>query len=87
VSTIESVSLPEIFAGWDPGLVWLLAVIAIGCSVGLILGLAGILSSTLGSIQRHRAELGLKREMLDRGMSADEIAKVISATQRPGDGG
>jgi hypothetical protein len=61
---------------------WLLLVIAIGCSVGLILGLAGIVMSGITSIQKHRAELALKREMLDRGMGAEEIATVIAASSR-----
>jgi hypothetical protein len=60
---------------------WLLLVIAMGCSVGLILGLVGVITSWAGSIQRHRAELAFKRDMLDRGMSADEIAKVVEASE------
>jgi hypothetical protein len=83
----EATGLPEVITRMESGQLWLLAVIAIGCGLALILGVLSILSGLFGSIQRHRAELSLKREMLDRGMSAEEIAKVISATQRPGDGG
>jgi hypothetical protein len=32
------------------------------------------------SIHRRRAEMDLKREMIERGMSADEIAKVIESS-------
>jgi hypothetical protein len=59
---------------------WLLLVIAIGCAVGLILGFVALVMSGISSIQKQRAELALKREMLDRGMSADEIATVIAAS-------
>lgn len=76
---VTSHTWTDFFAGIDSEQRWLLLVIAIGCSVGLILGLVGILSSVFGSIQRHRAEVALKREMIERGMSAEEIAKVIEA--------
>jgi hypothetical protein len=36
------------------------------------------------SMHRHRLEAELKRDMLDRGMSADEVAKVIEATAPQG---
>jgi hypothetical protein len=80
----EATGLSEVLTRLESGQLWLLAVIAIGCGLALVLGVLSILSGLFDSIQRHRAELGLKREMLDRGMSADEIAKVISATQKTG---
>jgi hypothetical protein len=79
MQSVSSHSWADFFVGIDPDQRWLLLVIAIGCSVGLILGLVGILSSALGTMQRHRAEMVLKREMLERGLSADEIATVIEA--------
>jgi H+/Cl- antiporter ClcA len=80
MQSVSPHSWTDFFVGLNPEQRWLLLVIALGCSIGLILGLVGIVSSTLRSMQHHRAELALKREMLDRGMSADEIAKVIEAT-------
>jgi hypothetical protein len=73
-------SLVDLLMSIDSEQRWLLLVIAIGCSVGLILGIVSLVMSGVGSMQKSRAELALKREMLDRGMSADEIATVIAAT-------
>ena len=62
-----------------------LLMIAIACATGIILGALGIVSSTIGSIHRRRAEMDLKREMIERGMSADEMAKVIESAPPPED--
>ena len=54
----------------------------------VVIGLAatvltvGIVSWLVGHIHRLRYENTLKRELLDRGMSADEIATVINAGQK-----
>jgi hypothetical protein len=53
--------------------------------VGAVLGvfaltfLATTVSVTIYKLHKTRLEIGLKRELLERGMSADEIAVVISA--------
>ena len=39
-----------------------------------------VICFTVYSIHKSRAEHALKRELLDRGMSADEIATIIRAT-------
>jgi hypothetical protein len=39
----------------------------------------------LDAAHRRRTEADLKREMLDRGMSVDEIVKVIEAAAPPED--
>ena len=70
----------DFFLGIEPSHRWLLLVVAISCAMGVIISLAGIVMKTISSIQRHRAETELKREMIERGMSADEIAKVIEAS-------
>jgi hypothetical protein len=56
--------------------------VALGCVTGIIITIAYYVSSTVSTISRQRSENELKREMLDRGMSADEIAKVIAATRK-----
>jgi hypothetical protein len=86
VINAQMASLYDLLNGIDPNQRWLLLVIVIGCSVGLILGTVGIVASTIRSVQRNRAEIQLKREMIDRGMSADEIAKIIEAATPPEDG-
>jgi hypothetical protein len=73
-------SLVDLLMSIDSEQRWLLLVIAIGCSVGLILGIVSLVMSGIGSIQKCRAELALKREMLDRGMCAEEIATIIAST-------
>jgi len=60
--------------------------VAIGCGTGVIIALTGIISGVMSSTHRRNAEYELKREMLDRGMSADEITQVIEAAPPPEDG-
>jgi hypothetical protein len=62
---------------------FVLLIIAIGCGTGIILGTFGILSSVINSVHRRRAEMDLKRDMIERGMSADEIARVIECAAPP----
>jgi hypothetical protein len=69
--------------GQDQRFVLLLTIV--GGSIGIIISLAGILYSALDAAHRRRTEADLKREMLDRGMSVDEIVKVIEAAAPPED--
>jgi hypothetical protein len=48
-------------------------------SLSAIVGLIAIISALIYRIHKNRLEVALKRELLDRGMSADEIAMVVSA--------
>jgi hypothetical protein len=75
----------EIFFGLDPDKRFVLLIIAIGCSVGIILGTLGILSGMINSIHRRRVEANMKCDMIERGMSADEIAKIIESVTPPED--
>jgi hypothetical protein len=77
---VSSGNLADFFVGIDPNQRWLILVVAISCSVGLVISLAGIVMKSISSMQRHRAETDLKREMIERGMSAEEIATVIQAS-------
>ncbi len=69
--------------GLDQGQFFVVVLTAIGCVTGIAVSLAGIAYSCIDSIHRRRNEADLKREMLDRGMSADEIVKVIEAASPP----
>jgi xanthine/uracil permease len=40
----------------------------------------GVICLTFYMVHKNRAEVALKRELLDRGLSADEIATIIRAT-------
>jgi len=56
----------------------------IGVVAGVIIAIAVIICFLVNTIHRRRAELEMKRELLDRGMSADEIATVISSSRGKG---
>jgi hypothetical protein len=73
------------FFGLDQNQRFVLLLTAFGCVTGLIIALAGILYSALDAAHRRRTEANLKREMLDRGMSVDEIVKVFEAAAPPED--
>jgi hypothetical protein len=47
--------------------------------VGLICGVTGIIASAWRKVRRDEAEAALKAEMLNRGLSADEIRTVLEA--------
>jgi hypothetical protein len=64
----------------DPGEGFTAFVIAVSCLTGVIITLAYYVSSWASGVHRRRLEADLKREMLDRGMSADEIVKVIESS-------
>lgn len=78
----ESVPDPwaDAFFGLDASERFPLLIVAIGCITGVIITLACLISSAISSAHQRRLEIELKREMLDRGMSADEVARVIETT-------
>lgn len=78
----ETDSWAQSFFGLDENERFVVLIVAIGCGTGVLLALAGMGMSVL----RHRADNELKRDMLDRGMSAEEIAQVISAKSGSDDG-
>jgi hypothetical protein len=62
-----------------------LIVVVVGCATGVVCTLVGSISCTVNSIHRRRLEADMKREMIERGMSADEITKIIEAATPPED--
>ncbi|HEY3393857.1 MAG TPA: hypothetical protein VGK58_14190 [Lacipirellulaceae bacterium] len=56
----------------------------IAMSIVAIVFVTAILTITIYKMHKNRLEDALKRELLDRGMSADEIATVVRA--KPGKG-
>jgi hypothetical protein len=64
---------------------FVLLIIIIGCVTGIIISLAGITAGVANSLHRRRVEEGLKRDLIDRGMSADEIVKIVEAAPPPED--
>ena len=70
----------NVFFGLDGEQRFVLMIVAIGCLTGVICTIVGCLSGAITSYHRHQADLELKRELLDRGMSAEEIARVVEAS-------
>lgn len=74
-----------VFEGLDPSKRFALIVVVIGCATGVLCTLITFVSTTINSIHHRRVEADMKREMIERGMSADEITKVIEAAMPPED--
>jgi len=72
-------------SGFEPDQRFILSIVGIGCATGVILGLAGIISGTMSSVHRRRIETEMKRDLVERGMSADEITKIIESASPPED--
>jgi hypothetical protein len=68
-----------------PGERFPLIVVVVGCATGVICTLVVSISGTINSIHHRRMEADMKRDMIERGMSAEEITKVIEAAMPPED--
>jgi hypothetical protein len=64
---------------------FVIALVVISCATAVIISLAGITASVVSAVHRRRIEESLKQDMLDRGMTADEIVKVIESAAPPED--
>ena len=73
----------SIFSGLDSDHRFGVMLAAIVFLTGIIISLAYFASSWASGVHRRRVEADLKRDMLDRGMSADEIVKVIESSAPP----
>jgi hypothetical protein len=71
------------FFGLDADQRFVVILTAIGCATAVIITLAGIAYSWVDGMHRRRIEAELKRDMLDRGMSGEEIARVIESPPPP----
>jgi hypothetical protein len=72
------------FFGLQEDYRFVLLLVVIGCSTGLLLVLACVFAGVWSSAKHKRLEAELKQDMLDRGMSAEEIEQVIEATPKEG---
>ena len=69
----------DYFFGFDSGMRFsLLVILLCGITTVVVVSIISI-TSTISSIHRTRAETQMKREMVDRGMSAEEINSIIEA--------
>lgn len=69
----------DLLFGLDQTQRFVFLLVAFGCVTGVLCTLIGSVAGTASSIHRHRLDAELKRDMLDRGMNADEIARVIES--------
>ncbi len=69
------------FFGLEQDERFVLLIIGIGCATGIIISTVAIISGIIDSTHRRRVESDMKRDMLDRGMTADEIAQIVESSQ------
>jgi hypothetical protein len=86
VAAYEKDVWKDTFLGLEQGQRFVVILVAIGCFTGIIITLGGIIAGVSNSLHRRRSEFDLKRDMLDRGMSAAEIAQVVESATPPEDG-
>ena len=72
------------FFGLDDGERFVVILTVIGCSTGILISLAGVFAGVWSSVRHKQIEAELKQDMLDRGMSSEEIEQVIEATPKEG---
>jgi hypothetical protein len=57
--------------------------VTLGCLIAIILPVTYMVTSNWRKVRQHEQNAVLKKAMLDRGMSADDIAAVIDAGTGP----
>lgn len=67
------------FLGLDQEQRFVILIIAIGCTTAVICTVVGCVTGMYNAIYRRRTEAELKRDMLDRGLNAEDVARVIEA--------
>jgi hypothetical protein len=67
--------------GLNQGQRFVLLIIAIGCVAIIIISTVSIAGGILAGVHKRRLETEMKRDLLDRGMSADEIVRVVESAQ------
>jgi hypothetical protein len=72
------------FLGLDQNQRFVVVLTALGCLTGVIITIVSVAYCWIDGASQRRIEMEMKREMLDRGMTADEIALVIKATPSTG---
>lgn len=77
-------NVQSFFAGFDSEQRFVLTIIGIGCVTLVLVALGSVLAGVWSAVRTKQIETDLKRDMLDRGMSAEEIEKVISAMPQSG---
>jgi hypothetical protein len=80
----EAIPTETFFSDFDSNQRFVIAIIAITGGVGALIALVSIVGGMIFRLKEREVEADLKRDLLDRGMSPDEIIKVIEAKPRTG---
>lgn len=78
--------IKDVYTELNPNNRFALSVVIIGCATGVLCTLVVSLTHMMNSIHRRGVEANMKRDMIERGMTADEITKIIEAAAPPEDG-
>ena len=86
VFLLAQAALPSegFFEGFSTDQRFAIVMVLVGGAVVLTLILGGAFVAVWSSIREKQIEADLKRDMLDRGMTAEEIQNVIEAAPRSG---
>lgn len=77
--------LSEPFFGLDQDQRFVILIIAISGATVILSIAVGMITGLVNSLHRRRMEADIKQDLIDRGASAEEIAKIIECTA-PKDG-
>ena len=69
--------------GLNPSQVTAIAIVGMGVFVFMVIALDRNPRYELGERQQSRLETALKQQMIERGMSANEIIKILSVSSSP----
>ena len=72
------------FFGLEAGERFVVVILVIGCSTAILIVLSCVFAGVWSSVKHKQIEAELKQDMLDRGMSAEEIEQVIEAAPKEG---
>jgi len=78
VNTVPA-SLWEWLAAIDPDKRFVLSIMALVFAFIVVVAAVGAVANVVRSIHQSRVESALKRELLDQGLPADEIARIVEA--------
>lgn len=67
--------MKELFQSLQSPFTMIVLIVLIGCMVSVICGV----TAAIGKYASHRADLQFKRELVERGLSVEEIERVIAA--------
>ncbi len=76
-------AMSDTFNGFASDERLVLLLVAVGCLTAVIIVIACLIAWTVRKMRQAKLNDDLKREMIERGMSAEEIAQVIEAESPP----